>query len=200
MGLIELLRHTQLMTLCCQCRWEWPSFPCNCLGLPDYHSKYISHSLTFIFLDQWKAQCCLYLQRHGKHYNLITANINHRGRIFQRFFNLIPFVQVCCTLNSFHRSTFYCNSSSLQELLCFLCYLNTVELCFFEPSLKIEIGFRKLGVQRIKEMLSLVFGLWAFLPFSYWESPRRLRGRKRSFNLHNQEVQRTRISRIQYQC
>ena len=44
-----------------------------------------------------------------------------------------------------------------------------MELCFFEPSLKIEIGFRKLGVQRIKEMLSLVFGLWAFLPFSYWE-------------------------------
>ena len=36
-----------------------------------------------------------------------------------------------------------------------------MELCFFEPSLKIEIGFRKLGVQRIKEMLSVVFGLWA---------------------------------------
>ena len=48
-----------------------------------------------------------------------------------------------------------------------------MELCFFDPSLKIEIGFRKLGVQRIKEMLSLVFGHWAFLPYSYWESPRR---------------------------
>ena len=30
-----------VMTLCCQCRWEWPSFPC------DYQSQYISHSLTF---------------------------------------------------------------------------------------------------------------------------------------------------------
>ena len=76
--------------------------------------------------------------------------------------------------------------------------------CFFEPSVKMEIAFRKLGVQRIREMLGLVFGLWAFLPFSNWESPRRnkkysdFRGRKISFNLHNQEVQRTRISLIQY--
>ena len=33
--------------------------------------------------------------------------------------------------------------------------------------------FRKLGVQRITEILSLVLGLWAFLPFSVWENPRR---------------------------
>ena len=37
MGPIELLLLTQLMTLCCQCRWEWPSF----------QSQYISHSRTF---------------------------------------------------------------------------------------------------------------------------------------------------------
>ena len=80
----------------------------------------------------------------------------------------------------------------------FLFYLNTVELCFFEPLVKMEVGFRKLGVQRIREILSLVLGLWAFLPFSVWESPRRLRGRKTSFNLNNQEVQRTRIPLIQY--
>ena len=81
-----------------------------------------------------------------------------------------------------------------------------MELCFFEPAVKMEIAFRKLGVQRIREILSLVFGLWAFLPFSVWESPRRnkkysdFRERKRSFNLHNQEVQGTRISLIQYKC
>ena len=39
--------------------------------------------------------------------------------------------------------------------------------------MKMEIGFRKLGVQKIREILSLVLGLWAFLPFSVWESPRR---------------------------
>ena len=61
-----------------------------------------------------------------------------------------------------------------------------------------EVGFRKLGVQRIREILSLVLGLWAFLPFFVWESPRRLKGRKTSFNLNNQEVQRTRIPLIQY--
>ena len=34
LGLIELLPHIQLMTLCCQCRWEWPCFRGNCLGIP----------------------------------------------------------------------------------------------------------------------------------------------------------------------
>ena len=34
LGLIELLPHIQLMTLCFQCRWEWPCFPGNCLGIP----------------------------------------------------------------------------------------------------------------------------------------------------------------------
>ena len=79
-----------------------------------------------------------------------------------------------------------------------------MELCFFEPLVKMETGFRKLGVQRITEILSLVLGLWAFLPFSVWESPRRnkkysdFRGRETSFNMNNQEVQRTRIPLIQY--
>ena len=36
-----------------------------------------------------------------------------------------------------------------------------------------EIGFRKLGVQKIREILSLVLGLWAFLLFSVWETPMR---------------------------
>ena len=48
-----------------------------------------------------------------------------------------------------------------------------MELCFFEPLVKMEIGFRKLGVQKIREILSLVLGLWAFLLFSVWESPMR---------------------------
>ena len=147
MGLIELLPHIQLMTLCCKCRWEWLVFR---VIVWDYESKCISHSLSFSFLEQWEAQCYLYLQRHRKHFILITANINHTGRIFQRCFNFIPFVKVCHTLNSFHRSTFYQNSSSLQELLHFLCHLKTVELCFFEPLVKMEIGlenqeFKELG-------------------------------------------------------
>ena len=33
-----------------------------------------------------------------------------------------------------------------------------------------EVGFRKLGVQRIREILSLVLGLWAYLPFSVWKA------------------------------
>ena len=167
MGPIELLLHTQLMTLCCQCRSEWPSFPCNCLRPPvTIHQPFTDF--------QWEAQCYLYDQRHGKHYNLITAKINHTGRIFVLLcFDFISFVKVRHTLNFFHRSTFYWNSSSLQELLRFLCHLKTVELCFFEPLVKMEIGFRKLGVQRIREILSLVLGLWAFLPFSVLESPRR---------------------------
>ena len=34
LGLIELLPHIQLMTLCFQCRWQWPCFPGNCFGIP----------------------------------------------------------------------------------------------------------------------------------------------------------------------
>ena len=159
MGSIELLLHTQLMTLCCQCRSEWPSFPCNCLRPPvTIHQPFTDF--------QWEAQCYLYDQRHGKHYNLITAKINHTGRIFLLCFDFIPFVKVRHTLNSFHRSTFNWNSSSLQELLCFLFYLNTVELRFFEPSLKMEIGYRKLEVQRNRGEIQLRFGHWALLLFS----------------------------------
>ena len=64
-----------------------------------------------------------------------------------------------------------------------------MKLCFFEPLVKMEIRFRKLGVQRIREILSLVLGLWAFLPFSVWEKIKKysdFRGRKTSFNLNNQ--------------
>ena len=59
LGLIELLPHIQLMTLCCQCRWEWPCFPGNCLGIPvkmhqlftDFHFFFNSrkHNVACIF-------------------------------------------------------------------------------------------------------------------------------------------------------
>ena len=125
--------------------------------------------------------------------------------MFQCCVNFIRFVKVCDTLNSFHGSTFYLNSS-LQEFLCFLCYLNTVELCFFEPPVKMEIGYRKLGVQRIRVILNFVLCIGLSCHFLVEKPHTRLlknsdfRGRKISFKLNNQEVQRTRIPLIQYKC
>ena len=92
MGLFELLPHIQLMTINYCAASVGGSGLVFRVTVWDFQSKCISHSLTFSFLEQWEAQCYLYLYRHGKHYNLITANVNHTGRIFQRCFNLILFV------------------------------------------------------------------------------------------------------------
>ena len=65
-----------------------------------------------------------------------------------------------------------------------------------------KIGFRKLGVQRSREILSFVLGFLAIFFLRKHKAKYKkysdFRGRKTSFDMNNQEVQRTRIPLIQY--
>ena len=53
-----------VVTLCCQCRWEWPCFPRNCLELPvkihqlftDFHFPRTPGSTMLpVSLEAWEA-------------------------------------------------------------------------------------------------------------------------------------------------